>query len=386
MKSKQEDHRLSAFFESLFDVLIGIIGIAQLLYFSLGYISNREFGDGNLHCYVCLGVMVLFAFSLIRHTVVFNKPLREAYWAKGNEPSFKSNLSFVLHQKQFWIKAAILALVYLILPLNWTFKALADVFQKGDSFADKLIALAVLYPVLLALAVMGHLSAYQFWNGHKESAQYSKDENNRETILIVAIYVVGAFVLNMAIPILIPLLGQLPLLKLAAAVAVLILLFWAYRQIRAYGKRRSCIRQLQKICAEKGYTVPGMHKLHSPVFKACGEGEDFQITVGQKNYSCKFICARKKYTPLFIHPNGSMTFVSEVRFLKLRLFQFTTTYQYGYESSNAKILIVNPTPKQMYTHQDGRADPIDNGDVIGGYKVFTATAFLRALEHDVLDK
>lgn len=51
-----------------------------------------------------------------------------------------------------------------------------------------------------------------------------------------------------------------------------------------------------------------------------------------------------------------------------------------------KVIIVNPVAKELMTGKDGRNVPIDNGDDVGGYKVYAGTAFVNALRRDTVDK
>ena len=114
--------------------------------------------------------------------------------------------------------------------------------------------------------------------------------------------------------------------------------------------------------------------------------ENFNVTVGCKKYSVKFISAIRRKTPFNISSNGDLTFVRTFRIFKVKLFDFTSSYTLTYESSDMKILVLNPTPKYIYKVCEGVALPADNGESIGNYKIYTATAFLRALELDVLDR
>ncbi len=118
------------------------------------------------------------------------------------------------------------------------------------------------------------------------------------------------------------------------------------------------------------------------------EGESFNIDANGKVYSCKLIGAPSKNDPLVIYDNGTCTFIHAVHFLKATLMHYVRSYVYGYETEPdvKKVIIVNPVAKELLTGKEGRNVPIDNGDDVGGYKVFAGTAFINALRRDTVDK
>ncbi|MBR7101119.1 MAG: hypothetical protein IKC74_02415 [Clostridia bacterium] len=67
------------------------------------------------------------------------------------------------------------------------------------------------------------------------------------------------------------------------------------------------------------------------------------------------------------------------------MFSFVNSYHYDYESEKNKVLIINPCSDRVLTYHGKKTIEIDNGESIGDYKVFTATAFLNALERECLD-
>ena len=88
--------------------------------------------------------------------------------------------------------------------------------------------------------------------------------------------------------------------------------------------------------------------------------------------------------PVVIHASGVLHFMYIVRIFKAPLFQISVPKAFGYDSEHAKIVIINPTPKFVYQFREGKPFLLDNGDMVGDYKVYTTTAFLRALNLNVL--
>lgn len=344
--------KLYTFTDTLFDTAATFILIPQFLFFVFRY-TMVEYHEGgrytNLHSYVCLVTMFLFSYSLIRLMITYLQPLRESFWEKEVDASLKSRLRFLFTRWEFWIKALIIACIYLALPLNWTLKPLA-VVTGADSFADKLLCLAGLLPALLAIAVLAHLSAYKQWGRNKNPAAYGKKEYNRKVLLVGMIYTGGAMVFVMMFPVFLPLFKMLYgalTVGWVAAIAVLVSLPFVFRFLRAIIKRRSFLRRLNKLCAEKGYAVSEIQKLYLSLFRFL-DGESFTLTMGEKRYSCKLLSARKRSVPLAISADGTLTFIHIIHIRKAELFRYTTTYKFGYESENPKILVVNPTPQRAF--------------------------------------
>ena len=74
------------------------------------------------------------------------------------------------------------------------------------------------------------------------------------------------------------------------------------------------------------------------------------------------------------------------RLFKTPIFSHTTVREFGYDSELPKILIINPVPKQLFCHFGNKIEEIDNGALVGDYKIYTATAFIRAIETDTVER
>jgi len=70
----------------------------------------------------------------------------------------------------------------------------------------------------------------------------------------------------------------------------------------------------------------------------------------------------------------------------MELFRFTTKTDFSFEGEGQRVLIVNPVPYALFAGTEKHAQPIDNGERVGPYKVFAGSAFLNALERDCIEK
>ena len=134
-----------------------------------------------------------------------------------------------------------------------------------------------------------------------------------------------------------------------------------------------------------GFEMSTIKHSYLSAFRVC-KGESFQIDVRGKTYSCKLVGAPHRGRPLVIHPAGALHFLHAIRLFKTTLFSHATVREFGYDSEYSKILIINPVPKELSCHFGNKIEAIDNGAIVGGYKIYTATAFVRAIETDTVER
>ena len=164
---------------------------------------------------------------------------------------------------------------------------------------------------------------------------------------------------------------------------VLILLFILY--FRAWRKRRVFFKKLRQICGEKQYTLsPVKHPYLSAIRFA--EGESFSIQTPKGRYSCKLIGGVRRLVPMVLQANGEGCFVHALKMRGCEILRHESVFTFGYSSEDKKILIVSPVPKKVIQRDRGRTHTMDNGDYVGDFRMYTATAFLNALEREVLDR
>lgn len=366
-----------------------IICVSNILFFIAKFshealASYRNDDYSSVNAWICLLITVLFSYSIFRTIVKHNEKLREKYWKRESKLDFKQRMIFIFRESGLISKSIVTALVYLILPIKWTHPALTVALKIGNSFTDKLIALSAFLPILLIIAILSELSTHTHWQKYQSQTFYGKNTEIKDALTIALAYVPGEFLLINSIPFIDSnrhIFKQLLTVKLFLAIIIPVIIIVACIYLRAILKRRKCINELRRICRGKGYTLSDIKDPYRSVFKIC-EGESFNVSIGSKCYSCKLIGSRSSLSPIALYPNGTLVFL-EKNPLKVT----TTIYKFAYDSEHLKILIINPTPKHVYASQTGgRLVKIDNGDRVGKYKFYTATAFLRALELDVLDR
>lgn len=241
---------------------------------------------------------------------------------------------------------------------------------------------------------MARLTAMEYWYHNSESSSSKKkrklqEELNSEFVRIILIYMLGGFGLCEAISILIsffPLFRELLLNPFTAFIlAVIVLGPLLYRPIRALIKRRAFLKKLRQTCAQKGIALSQIDLPYRSIFQTT-DSESFSVTIDGKRYACKLLGAIRRGAPLVLFANGEGGFVRTVRFARADLFTRVTKFEFGFEAECDKILIVNPVPKKIFQGINGMNVPLDNGDTVGGYKFFTASGFLGALERNCIER
>lgn len=366
------------------DFILSIILIPQMLFLTIAYMLE-EYYQGfpltKLIYLIYLFIMALFIFSLSRTVMKFSKKPMEKYRALSCPRSLKTDLLFLIKEKRIFINLGLVLLIYALLPLDWPFMALKLAFPDRTALAT-----AIYIPILSALHLFGYLSGIKAWRN--KTKDLSKKKYTASCVLLAVAYFICPTAIIAALPLIYSLFFLVPELmriEIILPIVLLISFIVSYRYLRAYLKRRSLLKELKKICSERQYTLSQIRDPYRSLFFDF-EGESFSVTVNSKTYSCKLLSGAKKYTPLVIHPNARLEFVHNIRFLKFIIYSYSTLVNIDYRSDHRKILIVNPTPKFVFTPRKGKASPIDNAEVIGEFKFYTATAFLRALEMDVLEK
>ncbi len=245
----------------------------------------------------------------------------------------------------------------------------------------------VLQVLLLASLVREYIA--------NNKAQGEKRKKNSGTILhlfagcvfIVVIYCLGAFFAPAAIECVANSyrIILLFLSKLWIVVAVLLLIklvFYLARYARAVGKRKAFVTRLSALCDSKKVILEQIGGVFPLENKRKNEA-DFSVVHRGTRYECKFVYSLRKYDTMILTNYGEGSVVYDYRLGQVHLFRRMTIFHYDFKSQSPKILVILPTPKKVMHSESGRE--LDVGDRVGKYTVYTATAFLNALERDCLN-
>ena len=368
--------------------LAGFVIVTDLLYVYMNVLAEEAFRYspfGTLYRYVYFLSAALCSYSLMRHIVQFNAYEREEYLARRDA---SSDLSWLFHRRTFYLQNAVIAAFYLIAPLKYTFTGLYETVAVSGDFADKLISLAILFPSLGVTGVLGRLSAYKNWSKDPEPVHYGIVKNISNAFLMLAAYYFGPVILTRIISIAIVLAAQLEprtIIGIAVAVAVMIAVLIAQYVIRMTHKRRRFIKELKGVCAKKRGRLSEIKEPYLSGY-VYNDKENFRITLGDKSYSCKFISCRSRLIPLVILRNGDIAFKYIIRIRGVEFYNFSTVHKTSHKADCQRIMILSPAPRIACAATGTSLELLDNGMRAGGYKIYTASSFIRAVELDALDK
>ena len=381
---KKNPYGIFAYSIWLLTLVAGIICIPVFWYVTVDW---REFEAQ----YIPLAISGLYYYSFIRLKVIYCKPLFYSFQEKSPKKTFFPNLAFLLSQWSFWVETVVLASVFIILPIGLIHPQLAEIYFDKFEVVNQAQILSAFLPILLFINLLAHISVIQLWQSEAKWQKYeNKKTKSSSFIYTLAIYAFAPILMAVFLPILvyIPLVFQAVGLFMTPATTVLLVLLIAFLvlfpPLRACSIRKKTIKQIKASCLQNGYDISDIKEPYLSILKPC-EGESFSITKGGKTYSCKLIAAPKKSLPMAIHPDGQMHFFHEVKIRGVKILSYKTVKHFSYDSKDSKILIVNPVPKKLMAYK-GTIVEIDNGELVGDYKIYTATAFVRAIDNDILDR
>ncbi len=340
-------------------------------------------------CFFFVSVLALIAFcSLCRMETMYDDEAMSRY---GGKPSFRTmdRLSFLWKEKEDWAKLALIAVLHMALPMKWTFAAFhAWLFGTEETLATKWQSLALLLPVLLICSFLGRLAGVKQWHRRKFApVENGEKAYNRALAVLIAAYLFGGFVfLNLLLPLVANyVLGFYSILSDYAITWIVILVvgFFGQRWLRAFLARRKFVRRLEKMSRREPVKVT--HPYRSVVMLKEGLS-DFTVESKGKKYTCKLISTHNPLAPLYVGSDGIYRIVHRIRLRGVEFFRWEKEGSFAFPGEGQKVLIINPVPRRVFGAHLDKTWPLDNGDRVGEYRVFTASAFLNALERECLDR
>ena len=343
---------------------------------------------------VCLVFFVLYYNSFIRLKTTYNDALYEKFKEELNEESTKREyLAFLFCQKDFWLQYAITALLFVLFPIRTTAPVFAWLFGAYGNFDKELLALSVFVPFLFVVYAFAHISAIDYWQQLRGAKRDNSKKTKRNTyISMIFAYAVVPFAVLMIWNIVtqyLPLVFEL--FKISSSVGLVVFVFFVvafvlfYSFFRVLLARKKCIKAILRVCKEKNFDITPIKHPYLSAFHVC-RGESFLMTVRGKTYSCKLVGAPRRMVPLVVHPAGGLHFMHSFQMFKTPIVSHTVVKDFGYDSEHTKILIINPVPKKLFCYFGNRVEEIDNGALVGDYKIYTATAFVRAIDTDTIER
>lgn len=340
-------------------------------------------------CFFFAVAVSLWAFySLCRLETIYHEEAMLRY-AETPSQNALGRLAFLVKERDFWIPLGLIALLHAALPLKWTFAAFhAWLVGTEETLANKWQVLLLLLPLVVAVSFMGRLAGVKQWHRLKfEPIAFREKVRNRAIARWMTAYLLGGTILlNLVLPFLASyILGFLSILSSYAITWIVILIvgFFAFRWGRVFLARRRLVKRLLKLTRMDVKEIKNPYR--SLLYFKEGEA-DFTVESKGKVYACKLLSTHKPLAPLYIESEGTYRILHRVRLAQWEFFRYETEGNFTFEGEGQKVLIINPVPRKVFGRHLGREWLLDNGDKVGSYRVFTAGAFLNALERDCLDR
>ncbi len=379
---------------------------------------------------VAIIINLMLLFSITRIVAIEDDMLKNDFYAVfGWDAKFGKKALFFIKHRRIQIAAAIVASIYIMFPIEFTSPAFAELVLKGSTnFGLKLLGKLLVIAALLFDGLMALNSATHVWITEQKREGKQEKRSKFAIVGIVLAYAVGGLYLPVVNDLILSLIQivaaffkEFKSVPMYIAVGLLILSPFIYKYAKAISTRKKLIKGLKRLQKEENCIVTKVKSPYKSIFKQY-IGESFKLTTESgKKYSCKVLGTASKNTPFIIYPNGSASYIASVGFFKSEAFSYNKSISFAYEADEPKILILNPIPKFCYTvlgsetvdfkakkrddeyaepittgsHKapkvvyvtyNGKTVPIDNGDVIGGYKIYSTSAFINAADRDCLDR
>lgn len=373
----------------LFPMLTAVVHFQFILFGRLTEASARDL------CWVIAAVSFFAYYSLFKQGVKYDTDLRDRYLDAENQNLFTA-LKIAFTSPYLWIVSAVTALEFFLIKIS----AFAVVFNNGAATALARLKIAgICLPLFLVLGVIAFLTASRDWKKDgRDSKKYSAAAYYEQMAIAVGAYLIGGVVLVYLFPYFSGLTGIFKgladaitlngLLTGLSVIAALIIVPPVIRSVRGLLKRKSFFKQLERVCREKGYTLSEIKVPYKSLFQPYA-GESFTIQTDKKTYSCKLICGMKKRIPMVLYEDGTGEYIHAFHIGKkgaqIEIFRYVKKFSFAYESENDKILIVLPVPKFMQMNKAGKIFDMDNGEIIGQYRMYAGTGFINALDRECVD-
>ncbi len=348
-------------------------------------------GDWLLYELLPAWVMPVYAFfcfcicfcAILKTVATFDWELEKKFLELPMSVGLRDELSLIFRNLPFWLMLAATEALYIIDSPTFVPEA-----GGAMTFAMPILSAAAVF----ILFVASYLAACSAWNRDRIRMRGGAERRRGfvgKLLMSLLPTVIGSALLVGLFPYFVSLrfvfsavFGWIVLIVPAAVAAIYI-----YRYAKALLSRRKFLRELRGTCREFGFELSEIKKPFLSAVRMTA-GESFRVTARGRTYVCKLIGVPKKGDPLTVYDDGTCIITHSVRFRRKPVFHFTKSYDLSIDAAEGerKIFIFNPVPALLLARRGGYEAPIDVGESVGAYKIYTGTSFINALRRDTLDR
>lgn len=349
----------------------------------------------NISPYLSFLIMFFALCSLVRFSFLFDKEMKEKFASDGDGLyTYREHFRFLLGFEKTWIGLVFSAVLYLCLPLE--ILSIPLFYGTEPSIVIKLALFPLYMCIVFAVLFWSSRSAAQFWYDDsrriKTKKFYTASNRIRKTVMLIISYSVGgALFVYLGHRVSLAVMTNSYLISRKAIWAVLLFIVFIvvipalYRQTGSILKRKKFIKNLKKVCAEHRCSLSEIKRPYRSLFKLT-HGYDFDFELNGTKYACKLLYTKHRLRPITFFDNGMAAHENVIKVKKTELFRVRSWFEYDFSANAKKLLIINPIPKTVSASENGRISLIDNGDRVGEYKIYSATALVNAIDRNCLDR
>jgi hypothetical protein len=374
---------------------------------------------------ILLPIMYLFFIlnTVILTFAVYSRSNRLCFLEKYSSPTEEQLEQFDRFEfRQTLLQLASMTLCALLCPVDWFWFWMLQIPQLSflTPFLTRVLWTALVFALGLYMTQFAAVDARkkwvelpstlegkQFWKSmqDKTSRSYSYWRMILRLVGYGLIYILLSPAVVAVIPILYTVLRVFLLITVQPWLLLLLFAFPIFEYAKALFRRAKFLRRLKKFAKKYGLGEVTVHHGFLSVLRDGREGVQFTLTVKKQTYCCRMLASVNRSNSITLKENGQCVrrfsfhvpmptmvhgafgqamMVPQGSSMERELFHITSVSDYRFEAKGKKILILNPVPRKGYRMLEGEHPiPLDNGDAIGEYTVYSGNAFLRTLERDL---
>ena len=338
-------------------------------------------------------IIYILSYCLVHYTythffLLYNEYARKKYYSSfSTPPAFKENFKYIVKSQEYIIQLFFTVIFILIIPLDFA--------SFGDDRNIPLIIFAriILFAANIIILFCAHISTLTDWkiahkNNDNEIGKFKIKKLIKAIIMSFIIYCAFFYFLPVIWAPIYTLFNflikdNIVFVLFAIVLAIIIIAVCVY--ISAYNKRKKFIKQLTKVCDENSFILS---TVNDPYISLLRDRKPYNISVTAhgKTYDCKLLCGLRKKSTMIFGMNGEGLRKHTFKIFKTEVMHTYTDFTYSFDSSNKKVVIIDPAPSDLFVGDKGKQRILDNGEILGEYSVYKAEGFINALERDVIAK
>ena len=334
--------------------------------------------------------------------VRYNTTARECWLADHRESMTRIQILAGMFRTPEFLAG--LAVTFIIGLIPWAPKnAITDFVHYGESVNHSAYRIAEFFeyvPFYLVFYILQSVSARKDWM--KKRADFRSGKEGMKTdlrqflkffFLYSAILLISAVLLSNGLFIFAIIL--LVILFAAALVTFALSAFPAlFRLIRGCFQERRFISGIESLCTERGWTSKVAKGIFLRLIRHSA-GQTVSVSANGKTIPVKVVCIPDGLASVLFGDSGKYLVTHRIGITqKITFFSFVSEYRYDFEPGaepgtvpgRFRHLVLIPSHPSVWLSDRGSRTGADNGSIIGDYRLWSSSAFLRALERGVEDK